>query len=102
MRAALPLLILLGLALAGCSEKGGGEGDDGAGAGDGSLPPLHGYVFDPAFVPLQGATVKVLETNASTATDREGFYGFEGLPTDQFIVLVVTLEGYSTVSQQVT
>lgn len=63
---------------------------------------LHGFVFDPALRPLDGATVKVLDTNASTATDPEGFFGFGGLPVEQFLVVVATKDGFVPMSKQVT
>ncbi|MEA3135877.1 MAG: hypothetical protein QOC71_158 [Thermoplasmata archaeon] len=90
------------MALAGCS--GGKAKDDGAGASadPNALPMLHGYVFDPAIRPLAGVTVKVLDTNASVVTDAEGFFGFEALPAEQFLVIVATLDGFMPGSKQVT
>src|SRR5688572_6511372 len=98
---ALAVAAAVALALAGCSDGKGGDGPEGGGEA-GALPMLHGYVFDPALRPLAGATVKVLDTNASTATDGEGFFGFEGLPIEQFLVVVATLDGYTPSSKQIT
>jgi hypothetical protein len=102
---ALPLFLLVSLAFAGCSQGEGADKKEAEGpgaAGPGDAPPLHGYVFDPAVTPMAGATVRVLENNATAVTDEDGFYGFVGLPTDQFLVLVVSLEGYQSQSRQVT
>src|SRR5688572_20405839 len=101
----LPFLLLVGLAFAGCSDEKAGGKEETLTPGSASkedAPPLHGYVFDPSFTPLVGATVRVLENNATATTDDEGFYGFVGLPTDRFLVLVVTLETYATQSRQIT
>src|SRR5688572_3878833 len=97
----LPLFLLVVAALSGCAQKGGSNGatdDDAAATAD----QLHGYVFDPAFAPLAGATVRVLENNATSVTNEEGFYTFSGLPTEQFIVLVASLDGYEAESRQIT
>lgn len=99
----LAAVLLAALMLAGCS--GGKAKDDGkapAAGGAGVLPMLHGYVFDPAVRPLEGVTVKVLDTNSSGATDTEGFFGFDGLPVEQFLVVVATKDGYQPSSKQVT
>jgi hypothetical protein len=95
-------VLLAALLLAGCS--GGKAKDDAAPDADapGALPLLHGYVFDPTLKPLQGATVKVLDTNSSGTTDSQGFFGFDGLPTERFLVVVATLDGYVPQSKQVT
>lgn len=99
----LAALLVVALAIAGCS--GGQDADPGAGpapAQSDSIPMLHGYVFDPAIRPLEGATVKVLDTNVSSTTTDEGFFGFGGLPTEQFLVIVATMPGYIPSSKQVT
>lgn len=100
----LAVAAVLALALAGCSDGGGKGGADGPaeGAGPGALPMLHGYVFDPALRPLEGAVVKVLETNASATADDEGFFGFDGLPVEQFLVVVATMPGFTPTSKQIT
>lgn len=98
----LAALLVVALAIAGCS--GGQDADpispQAVDAGD--VPLLHGYVFDPAVRPLEGAVVKVLDTNASFTTTAEGFFGFEELPTEQFLVIVATMAGYTPSSKQVT
>lgn len=98
----LAVAAVLALALAGCSDGKGGDGNDPSSSGAESLPMLHGFVFDPALRPLAGATVKVLDTNASTASDDEGFFGFDGLPIEQFLVVVATMDGFTPSSKQIT
>lgn len=98
---ALAVAAVVAFVLAGCS----GKTDDPAGPaaeGVGDLPMLHGYVFDPAIRPLAGVTVKVLDTNSTTTTDAEGFFGFSGLPTEQFLVVVASHTGFVSGSKQVT
>lgn len=100
---ALPVLLLVALALAGCSD--GKKGGDGTGPGDDEtkgLPMLHGYVVDPTIAPLEGVTVKVLDSNATTATDEGGYFGFDELPTETFLVIVASKPGYIPSSKQVT
>ncbi len=102
-RATLALLAVLALALAGCSGGKDGAGPKGtAEDGVGDLPMLHGYVVDPAIRPLAGATVKVLDTNASLPTDDGGYFGFDDLPTETFLVIVASKEGFLPQSKQVT
>lgn len=98
----LVALLVVALAAAGC--MGGKDNDPGAGTvtEPGAIPMLHGYVFDPALRPLEGATVKVIDVNASFATTDEGFFGFEELPTEQFLVIVATKPGFIPASKQVT
>lgn len=98
----LAFAAVLALTLAGCSD---GQGDDHPGETPGesrTLPALHGYVFDPALRPLEGATVKVLDADVAATTDREGFFGFDGLPVDRFLVIVASLEGFTPTSKQIT
>ena len=94
---------VLALVLAGCSDGGdsGTAGEPGT-SGSGPVPMLHGFVFDPALRPLVGATVKVLETNASIVSDDEGFFGFDGLPVEQFLVVVASMDGFTPASKQIT
>lgn len=97
------ILTILALAVAGCN--GGGKGSKGGPASDddlGDLPMLHGYVVDPAIRPLEGVTVKVLDSNATTATNEGGYFGFDGLPTEQFLVIVASKDGFISQSKQVT
>jgi hypothetical protein len=99
----LAAVLLAAVMLAGCSGgKGKDDGKAPGAAAPGALPMLHGFVFDPALRPLAGATVKVLDTNASATTDAEGFFGFDGLPVEQFLVIVATKDGYQPSSKQVT
>jgi hypothetical protein len=94
-------LTILALALAGCSGGDGSKDGDGGPVG-GDVPMLHGYVVDAAIRPLEGVTVKVLDSNVSVLSDAGGYYGFDGLPTEQFLVLVATKPGYIAQSKQVT
>jgi hypothetical protein len=97
----LALAAVAALTLAGCSD--GKSGDPAATPNNPEgLPLLHGYVFDPALRPLAGATVKVLDANASTTADDEGFFGFDGLPAEQFLVVVATMDGFTPTSKQIT
>jgi hypothetical protein len=99
----LAVLAVMALALAGCSDgKGEDDGKDPATSGAGSLPMLHGYVFDPAVRPLAGVQVKVLDTNSTVLTDDGGFFGFDGLPLEQFLVVVASVDGFVSGSKQVT
>lgn len=100
----LAFLTVLVVALAGCSGgNGGGPDGDVEGSGPkGGLPMLHGYVVDVAIRPLDGVTVKVLDSNVSVLSDAGGYYGLDGLPTEQFLVLVATKAGYIPQSKQVT
>lgn len=98
----LALLVVLTLAVAGCSSgKGGGK--EGTSDDDLSeMPMLHGYVVDPAIRPLEGVTVKVIDTNATSITNEGGYFGLDELPTEQFLVIVATKVGYMPQSKQVT
>lgn len=94
--------LALAVALAGCSGGKGGEAGDGTRPSDETLAGLHGWVFDSAIRPLAGATVKVIDTNTSVVTDAEGRYGMDGLPVEQFLIVVATLDGYTASSKQIT
>lgn len=101
MRTPAVLLAVLA-ALAGCSD-GGGAGDGPAGPSpDGGVPMLHGYVVDNAIRPLEGVLVTVLDTNSTSLSTAGGFYGFEDLPTDQFLILVASKDGFQPQSKQIT
>lgn len=93
------IALLASTALAGCSEDKGASDDA---APEPERPPLHGWVLDVALRPLAGVKVQVLETNGTTVTDAEGYYGFDDVPTERFLVLVAALDGYETTSKQVT
>lgn len=103
---ALPLacaLTVVLLALAGCNGgKGGKGGGDADGPSGGDVPLLHGYVVDLAIRPLEGAEIKVIDINASALSDEGGYFGFDELPTEQFLVIVATKAGYVPQSKQVT
>jgi hypothetical protein len=95
----LAILLASAVTLAGCSSP---EAEQAKTPSAGKLPALHGWVFDAALRPLKGVTVKVLDTNSSTTTNDEGFYGFDGLPIEQFLVVVATKELFKVSSKQVT
>ena len=96
-------LLVLALALAGCAGGKGGKKDGVASDDDlRALPQLHGYVVDPAIRPLEGVTVKVLDTNSTTTTDDGGYFGLDDLPTEQFLVIVASKPGFIPQSTQVT
>jgi len=99
----LGLVVLATVVLAGCS---GGKAADKSATHPTGLPAgthmLQGFVFDDAIHPLEGALVKVLDTNASFTADKEGAFHFDGLPTEQFLVLVASKPGYQPQSKQVT
>jgi hypothetical protein len=92
---------VLAFVLAGCAGKDDGK-KDGPASSDSLLPMLHGYVFDAALRPLEGAVITVLDTNASVVADEQGFFGFAGLPVEQFLVVVATMDGFVSGSKQVT
>lgn len=98
----IALLTALALLLAGCSGSNGSDNGADSGPSAGDVPMLHGYVVDLAIRPLEGVSVKVLDSNVSVLSDAGGYYGFDGLPTEQFLVLVATKPGYIPQSKQVT
>lgn len=98
----LAVLTILALLLAGCSDGKNGDKGSAGGPAPGDTPMLHGYVVDAAIRPLEGVTVKVLDSNVSVLSDPGGYYGFEDLPTEQFLVLVATKAGFIPQSKQVT
>lgn len=102
--AVLGALAVAAVALAGCSDgkKGGDGGDGGPDGGVGGVPMLHGYVVDTAIRPLEGAEIKVIDLNTSVASDAGGYFGFDDLPTEQFLVIVASKEGFLPQSKQVT
>ncbi len=99
-----PLLLSLAMLAAGCAEQAPSddEAEDPGPAVDVERPPLHGWILDPSIRPLAGVNVEVLEANVTTVTDAGGFYGFDGLPTGETMILVATLDGYRSQSRQVT
>jgi hypothetical protein len=102
-RTLLAAALLLTLALAGCSGGKDGSGKGSASDDDlGDLPMLHGYVVDAAIRPLEGVTVKVIDTNVSTETNEGGYFGLDDLPTEQFLVIVASKPGFLPQSKQVT
>lgn len=100
---ALAVAVTLVVALAGCSGGDGKGTSPGPGnSADAEMPMLHGYVVDPAIRPLEGVVVKVIDNEVNVTTTAEGFFGFEDLPTEQFLVVVASLAGYIPASKQVT
>lgn len=91
------LLVICALVLAGCSGKGGGETTDDGSSGNassGSVPPLSGWVFDPAVAPVVGANVTIPSLDFGVATDEQGRFAFADVPANQPLLVVVTADGY--------
>lgn len=102
----ITLLLLAATVLGGClaDEE---PADDGAAVPEPTpeavdRPTLHGWIVDTAIRPLAGVTVEVIEYNETVVTNEDGFYGFDGLPADEALILVAAAEGFMPRSQQVT
>ena len=103
------VLVLLVLALAGCSG-GGAPAADGATAPEGApelkatatTGVLRGIVVDDAIRPLRNATVNVTGPGAAlaAATGDDGFFGFAGLAPGTYFVTVSRL-AHTTLQQSV-
>jgi hypothetical protein len=89
------------LLLAGCSGGGSGATSTSAGPPAGT-PLLQGFVLSEAVVPIVGASVRVLDTNATTLTDKSGHFAFAALPVDKILIAVATKDGYTPTSKQVS
>ncbi|HLF16777.1 MAG TPA: carboxypeptidase-like regulatory domain-containing protein [Candidatus Thermoplasmatota archaeon] len=99
----LPLLLLAGAALAGCSGDGGSGEADGTDAPPSGPPALSGWVFDPAIHPVAGANLTIASANATAVSDAGGRYAFAtDLPLDELLVVVTQAPGYTTLSKSVT
>lgn len=100
----LAALLLIAAALSGCADDAGSDTlviTDETPVED--IPPLHGWVFDQALVPLDGAEIEILEVGHKVTSNAEGFYAFEGeLPANEPIILVARLEGHKPGSHQLT
>ena len=88
-RAFVLTAVLCASVLAGCADpdpSAGAAGDDGA--ADGAAGVLAGVVVDPALRPLAGAHVGILGPagNASTQTDGNGSFRFDGLAPGTYAV----------------
>jgi len=95
----LPLLAACALALAGCQDgRPAAKGDTTDAQG---LPLLHGYVVDQSLRPVEGATVRILETGANATTGRDGFFGFDDVPRNELLVLVAEAAGFLPGSKSV-
>lgn len=103
MRAMMWTLLLVGAALAGCSDDGGSDeqGEDllVVPETEAGLGVIVGIVLDEAITPVPGATV-TLQEGGSTSTDENGAFGFGNLqPGTHF--LRVEKPGYFTAQQSV-
>lgn len=100
----LAALLLLAVAVSGCAdnaESGTPAITDDTPIED--IPPLHGWIFDQALVPLDGVEVEILEIGQKATSNAEGFYAFEGeLPSNEPLILVARQDGYKPGSHQLT
>lgn len=103
MRTPLVLSILLAAMLAGCVDEGAVEGD-GSGDEGNALPPLHGWIFDPALVPIPDVRIEASAGNVTldVETDPDGFYGVDGLPVQTPVVVIARAEGFISASKTAT
>ncbi len=102
MRAFVVALLIV---LAGCSTPGADTGETGehnGGGGTPTFPPLAGFVFDPAVIPIEGATISIASLGLEVTTDADGVYAFEELPTGDVLVVVVQAEGYKPASKSLS
>lgn len=102
-RPPLALVALVVPLLAGCSDGGGGGGEDiDFEALQLEATPttgvIRGVVVDQAVTPVAGATVALTSTGASTTSDDSGLFGFDGLPGGPHF-MTVTKPGYRTTQQ---
>lgn len=85
------LLALLAAGLAGCSD-GGGDADDADDTGVGAIDAtaskggIRGVVLDAALVPIEAATVRLLNLERETVTDITGTFVFEDLDPGEYFV----------------
>lgn len=91
-RPTLMIVLLAAVALAGCSEEPGPVAEPGQTA----EPPkveatsttggIRGVVVDPAIVPIQGATVKVLNSDKTATTAADGSFAISGLEAGTYFL----------------
>ena len=62
---------------------------------------LSGIVTDSKVKPLQGATITIVDLKRSVASDAEGYYSFNNLPSGKYLV-EVKLIGYKSITQNIT
>ncbi len=97
------VLVVLLITLAGCSGAGEENGESPASGGaNGSLPPLAGFIFDPAVTPIAGATVSIPALGLEAPTDKDGVYAFSQLPVNEVLVVVVQAQGYKPDSRSLS
>src|SRR5688500_8552308 len=101
LRPGLATVLVFSILLAGCGGKKDGAGPATTDAPT-DLPVLSGYVLDPAIAPVEGATVSVHGTNATSMTFSDGSYAFEEVPVGMPIIVIVELDGFVTASKSVT
>src|SRR5688572_16419252 len=92
--ALVPLLLL-----SGCGGKGPSDPSSSGAPQPQDIALLSGFVLDAAVAPVEGATVNVHGTNATTTTDAEGGYRFDEVPVAAPIVVIVEADGYVTSSK---
>ncbi|HUR61140.1 MAG TPA: carboxypeptidase regulatory-like domain-containing protein [Candidatus Thermoplasmatota archaeon] len=90
--------LLAALLLAGCGSKATPATDEAAPA----VPPLQGWVVDVGLRPLRDVQVRVLDGNQSAQTDASGHFELQGVPHDEPMVLVASLERFEPSSKQVS
>lgn len=102
MRASLVTMVLVAVTLAGCADGGqvsedtDDEFDDIETKATSTTGVIRGVVFDPAIVPIAGATITIKAADKQTTSSEEGAFFFEDLePGAHF--LEVTKLGYERV-----
>lgn len=103
-RIALTTLLLVSLALAGCSGGGGGGGDkDDPTKGLGleateTTGVIRGVVVSEAIVPLEGVLITLTSTGQTAQSNDVGAFGFEGLEPGSYF-LSASKPGFRPVQQ---
>lgn len=88
MRILLPLLVVVGLALAGCSGGSPAAPDDKGIDVTPSTGGIRGVVVDGAIKPIEGVTV-FLAGGANTTTGQDGLFVFTGLAAGDYFIQAV-------------
>ena len=92
------LLLIAALLLAGCGSKTATTQT----LAPVLAPPVQGWVFDVALRPLKDVRVHVVDGNQSTQTDAAGHFELVGVPHDETLVLVASLDQFQPSSKQVS
>lgn len=93
--------LFLTLAFAGCAEEAPEPSTDLPPGATEDDPQLQGWVSDQTLFFLEDVQIEVLDTAQTVATDSEGHFELEGLPTDVPILLVASKTGFISASKQV-